>query len=516
MRQLGARLPVPPPAETDVETPLNKHQAAASAAPTDAPRAEPYPVEVHRIDPQPVGSSPADSGPAARAPEPETDGAAGNPAARWAEFHEFRRLEPGRGGRLSLEPMRGQEDQLWIRPRVEREREHHFPFLTLAVPGIAAILAVGALLWSGSLRDRVYRQDAAMNALQEQNHKLADSVAQMSVEQKAASALNTSPDLANSPGTDVAQKPANDRLAGQQPGAAPSAQQSATPEAPTDQPGQATSQSASKGDAGSAPAAKGSSRAVENHQGVSTPPPVNQPGRPSQQQYGSRYRRPVQMGYAPEIVPPYPTNFKSDNVAPDAASSQPVPSAGTYHPAVPVTAPAPSAASSGRSVQTAQSTPSSQSYVPPVSVARPSTAQRSGPQPSLSRPPAASSDVEGGAPASASYNAAGDGSYASPLAENIEAVEGLQRHSPVPLHEFHVSEGRFTKVTSALGVSVRHPDQGHGTYALVINEDGKSYQLSGRVNSPLLFTDDSTHREYALVVLRIADRQVYGYLRPMH
>lgn len=113
------------------------------------------------------------------------------------------------------------------------------------------------------------------------------------------------------------------------------------------------------------------------------------------------------------------------------------------------------------------------------------------------------------------YNATADGSYASPLAQNIEAVEGLQRHSQVPLREFHADAGRIAKVTPSLGVSVRHPDPGHGTYALLVNEGGNQYQLAGRVNSPLTLTDTATHREYALVVLRVDDRQVYGYVRPM-
>jgi hypothetical protein len=63
---------------------------------------------------------------------------------------------------------------------------------------------------------------------------------------------------------------------------------------------------------------------------------------------------------------------------------------------------------------------------------------------------------------------------------------------------------------------VRHPDPGHGTYALVVDEgNGKHYQLAGQVNSPLTLTDNATHREYALVVLRIDNQQVYGYVRPM-
>jgi hypothetical protein len=117
------------------------------------------------------------------------------------------------------------------------------------------------------------------------------------------------------------------------------------------------------------------------------------------------------------------------------------------------------------------------------------------------------------APPSSGYYATENGVYTSPLAQNIEIVQGLQRHSTVPLQEFHVHEGMLAKVTPALGLSVRHPDQGHGTYALVVNQNGGNYQVRGQVNNPLVFTDTATHRAYELVVLRIADQQVYGYVR---
>jgi hypothetical protein len=39
--------------------------------------------------------------------------------------------------------------------------------------------------------------------------------------------------------------------------------------------------------------------------------------------------------------------------------------------------------------------------------------------------------------------------------------------------------------------------------------------MTGQVNSPLTLKDSATHREYTLVVLRIDNQQVYGYLRPM-
>lgn len=543
MRQLGARLPEPPPAETDVETPPRMPAETHPDPPAEIPRIEPYPVEVHRIAPRPVDSSPADSssvepspqGPAP-APEPvhqetrgetrrkampraqEAHGPGAMPAGRWAEFHEFRRLEPGRGSRLSLEAAPGQEASSWELRPPRREREHHSPFLTLAVPGIAAILAVGALLWSGSLRDRVHQQDAAMGALQEQNQKLADTLAQMSVEQKASSALNANADSRNSPVADATNAAASGQPQTVPPAASPTSApgaQGSAPDGQSAQPGQAESQPASEGGASSGPVQKERARQAEKRQGVSTPPPVGQPGRSSAQQSGSGYRPPVQTGHAPEIVPPYPTLFKPEHAAADTASSQPVPNAGAYHPPLP-SAPPPTTtgSASARAPQTiAKAAQSTQSYVQP-----------SVPQLGASRPPAATPGVTRGAPASnsapsappaGSYDAAGDGSYSSALAENIEAVEGLQRHSPVPLHEFHVNEGRLTKLTPALGLSVRRPDQGNGTYALVVDENGKHYQLSGQVNSPLIFTDNTTHREYAVVVLHIADRQVYGYVRPM-
>jgi hypothetical protein len=92
-------------------------------------------------------------------------------------------------------------------------------------------------------------------------------------------------------------------------------------------------------------------------------------------------------------------------------------------------------------------------------------------------------------------------------------VEGLQRHSPVQLREFHARAGTQTQATPNVRISVQHPDEGSGSFALVVNQGGSSYQLHGEVDRPLVFTDAATHREYALVVLNIADQQVYGYVR---
>jgi hypothetical protein len=339
------------------------------------------------------------------------------------------------------------------------EPRRHSSFLTIAVPGIAAVLAVGAIVWSGSLRDRVRQQDAAMITLQEQNRKLADTLAQMNTEQNASSALNSG----SSP-ADAAAESAGD---GSQKTTAPPTQQP-----PAENPADAQSEPQSAGESSAAPR---SPARKENRQGVATPPPVQT----SSQGRHSRYRQPVEAGYTPEIVPPYPTNFRPENAAPNPAASQPVPNAGTYHPPFPVTGTAQPAA---------------------ASAATPSRPQTTAPQPSRT-------------PAPTSYLATSNGQYASLLAQNIETVEALQRHSQVALREFHAQAGTLTRVTPALGVSVEQPDPGHGTYALVVDGSGGRYQLRGQVNRPAVFTDNATHRDYELVVLRIAGQQVYGYVR---
>jgi hypothetical protein len=138
--------------------------------------------------------------------------------------------------------------------------------------------------------------------------------------------------------------------------------------------------------------------------------------------------------------------------------------------------------------------------------------------PASSRSPAAAPPTKASPPAATpesvtQYQATGNGAYASPLAQNIETVEGLQRHSPVQLKEFHARAGASTQATPNVRLSVQHPDPGRGSYTLLVDEGGSSHQLRGQVNHPLVFTDTATHRAYALVVLSIADQQVYGYVR---
>jgi hypothetical protein len=366
------------------------------------------------------------------------------------------------------------------------ERERRSSLLTLVVPAIAALVVVGALLWSGLLQYRVHQQNAAMNALQQRNQKLVETLSQMngeqmSGEQKASGAPDS--------GADVAQNPAT-------------VPPSATPSG-------GNSQAAVQPEKEQPEHRQPDKLQSKNRQGVSVPPSVQQRGQASAQRKGAEYRQPVDAGHAPEIVPPYPTNFKPGNVAVNTANSQPVPSVGTYQP--PFTPGAPSVPGANQQ---------------PVSVAgsnHPATAATTPLRPSVPQPPApsrspAAPPAKGVAQAAApestmQYQATGNGEYASPLAENIEAVEGLQRHSAVQLKEFHARAGASTQATPNVRLSVQNPDQGRGSYTLAVDERGSSRQLRGQVNHPLVFTDTATHHEYALVVLSIADQQVYGYVR---
>jgi hypothetical protein len=551
MRQLGGRPPEPPPVETDVQTSseILPHERFASKAPEA--------VEVHRIDrnpleaeaaerpqetvaadmsPVPETANPVDPAPpphdqeamearepvqvyrlervpakmdpterpqkrtAASHPGPSPGGArprrdpvsfpdAGGraPIGRWEEFNEFRH-EPKRGSRLHVEPMPVRKGPSSTLLTADLERERRSSFLTLVVPAIAALLVIGALLWSGLLQYRVHQQNAAMNALQERNQKLTDTLAQMTGEQmrgeqKASGAPASSADTPQNPAA-----------------AAPA---SATPSGEN-----------------SKAVTKPEKRQRENRQGVAAPPPVQQRGQTSAQQKGSQSRRSSDAGYAPEIVPPYPTNFKSENVAVNAANSQPVPNTGTYHPSFTPGATPGAPLTSGMNQRAAPAAGSDRLATNSSASPHPAASQASAPSQSLAPPPSAKTITPAAAPESATpaenamqYKATGNGAYASPLAQNIEAVEGLQRHSPMQLKEFHTRAGASTQATRNVKLSVQHPDQGRGSYALVVSDGGSSYQLHGQVNRPLVFTDTATHREYALVVLNIADQQVYGYVR---
>ncbi len=557
MRQLGGRPPELPPVETDVEMPseILPHErfAAESSAPVEVHRVERNPIEaesaaqpletvasdpgsgtvplpderlvleerepvqVYRLErnqmkreeradrprrtvaagPHP-GRLPEGPNPLpAPVPFPEPNAAARAPIGRWEEFHELRNAEPKRGRRLHLEPVPVRQGSSSKLLTADLEREHRSPFLTVVLV-IAALLAIGALLWSGTLRYRVNRQEAAMSALQERNRKLAESLAQMSgkqmsAEQKDSSALNSNADL-------------------------PQNSSAATPAAASSD---GNSKAAAQREKQQPEKRQSNKRQPKNREGVAAPPAAQQRGTGSAQRKGSESRRPADAGYAPEIVPPYPTNFKTENVAVNAANSQPVPNAGAYHPPfTPGVASTPGAASThGANQQPVPVAESNHSTTPapttPATAApRPAVQQTTTPSRSAAAPPPAKASAPAAAPESATqYQATGNGAYASPLAQNIEAVEGLQRHSPVQLKEFHARAGASTRATPNVQLSVQNPDPGRGSYTLVVDERGSSHQLRGQVNHPLVFTDTATRRAYALVVLSIADQQVYGYVR---
>lgn len=445
------------------------------------------PVEVHRIELNPAVAEPAArpqqttevpyfgaTSPAAAAPQAikkeeevrEGPKEAVAPLGRWEEFREPDRLKSGRADRIHLERVPLQQGFSSRLLTADLEREPRSPFLILAVLGIGVALVVGALWWKGWIPTRAKQPDAAMIALQEQNRKLADALAQRNVKLP----------------TDATSAPQNSAVL-QQPKTAQEEQsaQSGHPGLPVHRPNQSG-----------------------RLQGVSVPPPMQTPvrgqRRSSMPQKGSLYDRP------PEIVPPYPTLDQPQNTGANAPGSQPTPNAsayrapftpGAYQQPVPAAGAAHPGMSSGTTSRTA---------VPPAAAA-----------PKLPTPSATNNNSN--SPALTLSNGtqydAGIGSYANLLAQNIETVEGLQRHSAVQLREFHTRAGVPTQTTRTVQLSVLHPDQSSGSYALVVVEGGSSFQLRGEVNVPLAFADTATHRRYGLVILSIAGQQVYGYVRAM-
>ncbi|HEY1809586.1 MAG TPA: hypothetical protein VGG42_13550 [Acidobacteriaceae bacterium] len=442
------------------------------------------PVEVHRIELNPVVAEPAAqllritetpdihsgvTSPAAATPQAtkkveevrERPKEAVAPLGRWEEFREPDRSKSGRADRIHLERVPLQQGFSSRLLTADLEREPRSPILILAVLAIGVALVVGALWWKGWIPTRAKQPDAAMIALQEQNRKLADALAERNV------------------------KPPAEATSAPQNGAVLQQPTTAQEEHP-----------ALSGQAGS-PAHR------PNHsgrlQGVSVPPPMGSPV------HGQRRSSPPQKGSydrPPEIVPPYPTLAQAENAgsiqqASNASAYRAPFTPGAYQQPVPAAGAAHSGMSPGTTSRTA---------VPPPAVApkppSPSTANNNSSSPALT--------VSNGT----QYDA-GIGSYANLLAQNIETVEGLQRQSAVQLREFHARVGVPTEATRTVRLSVQHPDQSSGSYALVVAEGGSSYQLRGEVNVPLTFADTATHRRYGLVILSIAGQQVYGYVRAM-
>lgn len=488
---LPAEPQVPEPAAPN-ETEEAKEETSDAVAPMGSvPELRPHeqypvevrePVEVHRIELNPIvaepvartqhatevpdtylgATSPAAAMPEAAKEEEVREGPkeAIAPLGRWEEFHEPGRSKSGRGDRIHLDRVPSQQGFSSRLLTADLEREPRSPFLILAVLGIGIAVVVGALWWRGWIPTRGKQPDAAVIALQEQNRKLADKLAQMKPPADAASAPQNSAVL-QQPKTAQEDHPA----------------QSGQP---------------------------GSSIHRPNHsgrlQGVSVPPPMGSPV------HGQRRSSTPQKGFydrPPEIVPPYPTLAQAQNAGATAASSQPAPNASGYHePFTPgvYQQPVAGAAHPGMSPGT-----TSRTAVPPAAAPKPtapSTASNNSGSPALTLSNGTQYD-------------AGIGSYANLLAQNIETVEGLQRHSAVQLREFHARAGAPTQATRTVQLSVLHPDQSSGSYALVVVEGGSSYQLRGEVNVPLGFADTATHRRYGLVILNIAGQQVYGYVRAM-
>jgi hypothetical protein len=493
MRQLGERSPEP-----EVETlpdPEPQQQQAPEVAPLqphEAQQRSPYSVEVHRVERQPVEPSrleaplptppptavkPSSTPPPSVAVKPVSVSALEESqelritearlepnlaSGRWEELGELPPLEPRRGSRINLEPMPWPPQTaqgLWT---ADQEPEHRSSFFAIGVTVVAAILAIGAIVWSGLLRQRMRDQNAAMSALQEQNHKLTDALEQ---EEKATDNPKPEQATAHAPAAGSPNAPAN----AAQPKTPPLAEQNSAQPLQEKQAQEKDAQKATP--VGSAPGQV--AQKAQRREGISVPPPVQSAG------HGA-----VDPNYHPEIVPPYPT---SSQPASPVSRTADQPTAQQYRGASSVNASNHSVVISTTSLRT--------------------------PQTGNGLPPTANQSHS--ASSAPSYNTTSNASYANALAQNIETVQALQRQSAVPLREFHTRDGASAKVTPGLTVAMHSPDETLGTYTLGVNGVGTSYQLKGRINSPLALTDNVTHKSYQLLILHIAGGEAYGYLRPM-
>ena len=100
----------------------------------------------------------------------------------------------------------------------------------------------------------------------------------------------------------------------------------------------------------------------------------------------------------------------------------------------------------------------------------------------------------------------------SPLAQNIERVEALQRHTNVRLREFHVAEGSVTRPFPDVGIEVKKLDQKHGSFRLVVLGSESRSEQRGSLDQPMPIVDGSTGKHYRLVITDIQSHEIYGYL----
>ncbi|MGI8771261.1 MAG: hypothetical protein ACR2JE_07480 [Acidobacteriaceae bacterium] len=346
---------------------------------------------------------------------------------------------------------------IWPGP-YKKERSRANPF-TIMLSIAALLLALGGLYWISSMQDDLARQRDSILTLEQQNRKLADQSEETATDARAASeALMEQQGLKQSGQT--------------------------TPK-PIRQPAAPKAQSSAK--AAYAPARPS--------------PPAPQPKKQTPSAAPSTGYEPVVHIYPTAA---YPARTGSSAVAASSLHKQPAPASPPPRVGLQAHAASPSFASAQPSAgRVANSGVRTGLFGNPALVATRNL-------------PSTSATVAGPAPAKREYPipiahpAAGPSS--SPLAENIERVATLQRHTSVPLQEFHVAEGSLTKPFPDTGIEARKLDAKHGTFRLIVVGSDSSSEQKGTVFEPLPVVDQTTGRHYRLTITNIQNNQLYGYL----
>ena len=371
---------------------------------------------------------------------------------------------PAAGAAAPQPEKRPRPQPIWPGP-YKKERSRANPF-TIMLSIAALLLALGGLYWISSMQEDLARQRDSILTLEQQNRKLA-----AQSEETATDARATSEALMEQQGLKQSRQTTP----------TPSAQ----PIAPTNAP----------------PAPKPQSSTKATHTPARPSPPTAQPKKQVPSAAPSTGYEPVVHIYPTAT---YPAGTGSSAVAASSLHNQPAPAS-----------PPPRV-----SLQAHAASPSVASAQPPAGRVANSVVKTGlfgNPAPVATRNlPTTSAMVTGPAAAKREYPipiahpAAGPSS--SPLAENIERVATLQRHTSLPLQEFHVAEGSLTKPFPDTGIEARKLDAKHGTFRLIVVGSDSSSEQKGTVFEPLPVVDQTTGRHYRLTITNIQNNQLYGYL----
>lgn len=433
--------------------------------------------------------------------------ASSNPVSNPGAEADAKGASPSAGGAApqpaSQQEKRPRPQPVWPGP-YKKERSRANP-LTILLSIAALLLAIGGLYWISSMQEDLAHQRNSILTLEQQNQRLAAQAEETATDARAAS------------------EALMEREGLKQPGQAAHAASQAPPR-PTEQPASKVENSAKTPSAPVRPAPL-TTPATKPGLRTASRTPASQPNKRVPAPESSNAYEPVVHIYpratSPATTPPPLTSSGRTGIS--------VPPAPAMHSQPSATAPAPRSAAPlvSRPAATPPARVDTQAHIasstpaPPASGRAANSAVKTGmfgsPAPATPRDARNPAPAAAPAPVSATREypitiAHPAAEHTNPLAENIARVAALQRHTPVPLREFHVAAGSVTKPFPDTGIEVRKLDPKHGTFRLtVVGSDSRSEQ-KGTVFEPLPVVDQTTGRHYRLTVTNIQNNQIYGYL----